>query len=151
MGAARANTQTHCLKWAKLQSAWPDCIYLLWYSVLPGRIHRAVSPKKNFKTAVQQRLAARDQARWFSGYRSEGRAARAALQPPRQRHNLALIRRGWLEYPLTDRRQFDILRCGPARRGELHAIQSKPAGLHHAARRRGGRVTTLHACFADAR
>jgi hypothetical protein len=26
---------------------------------------------------------------------------------------LALIRRGWLEYPLTDRRQFDILRCGP--------------------------------------
>jgi hypothetical protein len=26
---------------------------------------------------------------------------------------MALIRRGWLEYPLTDRRQFDILRCGP--------------------------------------
>jgi hypothetical protein len=26
---------------------------------------------------------------------------------------LALIRRGWLEDPLTDHRQFDILRCRP--------------------------------------
>jgi hypothetical protein len=27
--------------------------------------------------------------------------------------DLALIRRGWLEYPLTDPRQFDILQFGP--------------------------------------
>src|SRR5262249_27071967 len=41
-------------------------------------------------------------------------------------------------YPLTDPCQFDMLRCGPARRGELHAIRPKEARLHHAARRRGG-------------
>jgi hypothetical protein len=35
-----------------------------------------------------------------------------ARKPPRQRCDLALIRRGWLEYPLTDLRQFGILWSG---------------------------------------
>src|SRR5262249_23565745 len=46
-------------------------------------------------------------------------------------------RRGLAGYPLTDRRQFDILLCGPARRGELYAIRSQPARVHRAARQRG--------------
>jgi hypothetical protein len=49
----------------------------------------------------------------FPRHRPQGEQARSALQPPRQRRNLALIRRGWLEYPLTDPRQFDILQFGP--------------------------------------
>ena len=50
----------------------------------PGRVHRAVPPKQNRQTALRQRLAARDQARWLSGHRPQECRTGKALQPSRQ-------------------------------------------------------------------
>jgi len=79
---------------------------------------------------------------WLPRHRPQGRQPRAPLQPPRQRRDLALIRRGWLEYPLTDRRQFDILRCGPRSSWGFACNSVKTGGTSSrcsAARRHGGR------------
>jgi hypothetical protein len=42
--------------------------------------------------------------------------------------------------PLTDRLQFDILQSGPGWRGSNATRSNKTARVHHAPRRRGGRV-----------
>ncbi len=62
-----------------------------------ARLRPALPPHQSAAAADRRRVAARDQARRLPRRRPQ----RAALQPPRQRRDLALIRRGWREYPLA--------------------------------------------------